>query len=138
MKAVKGPKGRAGAQAKRTPSFSTSQGRAHFAQALETTDREKTVVGFARYNRTVAALVPVEAICMLAGEDGEVDPGVRAKIARMARLFVSSMPKRSGRPAAAKAKPSKAKKKAPAKRGKAKAKKAKTKAAKRKPLGKSA
>lgn len=131
MKAVKRPKGKAGAQAK-TRSFSTSQGRANFAQALETTDTEKIVVGFARYARTVAALVPVEAVSMLAGQDGDLDPAVRAKIVRMAKLFVAGQPKALP----SKAPRKKAAKKAPPKRGKTK--KAKTKAVKRKGMGKTA
>src|SRR5512145_685833 len=88
MKAVKTPGGKAGAA---TPSFSTSAGRANLARALETTDREKTVVGFDRYNRPVAALVPIEAVSILAGQGEQVDPAVRAKIVRMAKLFVSTL-----------------------------------------------
>lgn len=116
------------------PSFSTSEGRANLARALETTGAEKTVVGFARYSTPVAALVPIEAVRMLAGQDSDVDPAVRAKIARMARLLLASEPPaRRGRAAA--------KKKAPAKksRGKKAAKKTKSKArAKRKGLSKTA
>jgi hypothetical protein len=89
MKAAKTPGGKTGAA---PPSFSTSAGRANLARALETTDREKTVVGFDRYNRPVAALVPIEAVSILAGQGEEVDPAVRAKIVRMAKLFVSSLP----------------------------------------------
>jgi hypothetical protein len=89
MRAVKATRGKTGAA---TPSFSTSQGRANFARALETTDQEKTVIGFDRYNRPVAALVPIEAVSMLAGQTGGVDPAVRAKIVRMAKLFLAAMP----------------------------------------------
>lgn len=84
-------------------SFSTSEGRANFALALETAGREKTVVGFDRYGQLVAALVPVEAVQMLAGE-GDVDPAVRAKIVRMAKAFLGG-----GAPAAPKAKAAKRK-----------------------------
>jgi hypothetical protein len=120
MKAVKASEARAGAS---TPSFSTSKGRANFARALKTTDRQKTVVGFARYNRPVAALVPVEAVAMLAGEGAKVAPDVRAKIVRMARQFQAGMapsPKTPG-PPAKRAKP-KAAKKRPAKKAKKRAK----------------
>ncbi|HYD88561.1 MAG TPA: hypothetical protein VEA80_13895 [Vitreimonas sp.] len=117
------------------PSFSTSEGRANLARALETTDQEKTVVGFARYNTPIAALVPIEAVRMLAGQEGEIEPAVRAKIVRMARLFLASdQPVRRPRRAAAS-------KKAPAKTARAKkaGRKAKTKPrAKRKGLSKSA
>jgi len=116
------------------PSFSTSEGRANLSRALETTDQEKTVVGFARYNTPIAALVPIEAVRMLAGQDGEIDASVRAKIVRMARLFlVSEQPLRRPRRAAAK----KATPKAP--RGKKAAKKSKSKAqSRRKGLSKTA
>lgn len=139
--------------AEKTKSFSTSEGRANFAQALVKTDREKTVVGFARYKRTVAALVPIDAVHMLAGRDSEIDPSVRAHIARMARLFLAGTPQAKKGARKSVSKP--AAKKAPAKRGKgrpkaksAKAKKAqasavrvpkakKSKLARRKTLGKS-
>ncbi len=88
MRSAKASGGKGGAP----PSFSTSAGRANLALALETTDREKTVVGFDRYNRRVAALVPVEAVSMLAGQGAEVDPAIRAKIVRMAKLFLSAKP----------------------------------------------
>lgn len=125
-------KSRAGSGQRQARSFSTSQGRANFARALETTDREKTVVGFARYNTPVAALVPIEAVRMLAGED-EVDPAVRAKITRMAKLFLAGAPPPRSRSSTLK----KAAKKAPA-RGKAGAKAKKSKRGKRKGLSKSA
>ena len=131
MKAVKASGGRTGAG---TPSFSTSKGRANFARALKTTDRQKTVVGFARYNRPVAALVPVEAVAMMAGEGGKVAPDVRAKIVRMARLFLASTaPTKAGGRPAKRAKAKAAKKKA-AKKAK-KRSKAKAKASRRKGLG---
>src|SRR5690606_40108040 len=89
-------------------------------------------LGFARYNTPVAALVPIGAVRMLAGEN-DVDPAVRAKITRMAQLFLagaSPARRRSGAP-------KKAAKKAPA-RGKAAAKTKKAKRGKRKGLSKSA
>lgn len=115
------------------PSFSTSEGRANLARALETTDQQKTVVGFARYNTPIAALVPIEAVQMLAGEEGEVDPAVAAKIVRMARLFLAGgQPVRRARRTPVKKKPP-----AKAPRGKKAVKKVKTKArAKRKGLSK--
>lgn len=127
-----GRKSRAGSGQKQTRSFSTSQGRANLARALDTADREKTVVGFARYNTPVAALVPIEAVRMLAGED-DVDVAVRAKITRMAKLFLAGAPPPKRKRSAVK----KSAKKAPA-RGKAGAKAKKAKRGKRKGLSKSA
>ncbi|MBL8543302.1 MAG: hypothetical protein JNJ63_05790 [Hyphomonadaceae bacterium] len=45
------------------------------------------MVGFDRYGQPVAALVPIEAVQMLAGH-GDVDPAARAKIVRMAKAFL--------------------------------------------------
>ena len=131
MKAVKKSKSKTGRD--RSRSFSTSQGRANFARALETTDREKTVVGFARYQRTVAALVPVEAVLMLAGQGNEVAAGVRDHIIRMARLFLVGV----ARTPASAAKPAAPKRMKTATKKKAVRKKAVRKKAKRKGLGKS-
>lgn len=121
-----------------TTSFSTSQGRANFARALETTAQEKTIVGFARYSQTVAILAPVEAARMLAGQPGDVEPAVRARIVRMAKLFLASAPPQRKPRAHVKAKKKAAAKKAarPARKAKPKAS-AKRKSAKSKRLGKS-
>ncbi len=78
-----------GGSAKRR-TVSTSQGRANFAAALQTVQKEKTVIGFDRYSQAVAALVPVEAVLMLAGRGNSVEAGVRDKIERMARLFLQA------------------------------------------------
>lgn len=121
-------------------SFSTSQGRANFASALETTAQDKTIVGFARYSQTVAILAPVEAARMLAGQPGDVDPAVRARIIRMAKLFLASAPpQRKPRAKAVRGKKKAAAKKTarPARKAKPKAS-AKRKTAKTKKLGKSA
>ena len=111
MSSGKPTRGKRG-QGNETTSFSTSEGRANFARALETTAEEKTIVGFARYSTPVAALAPIEAVRMLAGQAGDVDPAVRARIVRMAKLFLASAPpQRKPR-----AKVAKAKKKAAAKK----------------------
>jgi hypothetical protein len=80
---------RAGAK---TQMYSTSQGRANFAEALGVTQVENAVIGFDRYGRLVAALVPIDAVRMLAGQAQAVEPAVRAKIERMARLFLYNAP----------------------------------------------
>ena len=67
------------------------------------------VVGFDRYGRTVAALVPVEAIYMLSGMGGKIDPDIRQKIERAARSFVMKVPNRIGKKMASKAAPAKKK-----------------------------
>ncbi len=78
--------------------LSTSEARANFAEALETAQVGGAVIGFDRYGRTVAALVPVEAVYMLAGLDKDVSAAVRAAIKRQAKAFVETVPSRiSGR-----------------------------------------
>ena len=64
--------------------LSTSQARANFADALGMAQEQSTVIGFDRYGRLVAAVVPIDAVRMLAGRAKEVAPAVRAKIERMA------------------------------------------------------
>jgi hypothetical protein len=76
----------------KTQMYSTSQARANFAEALGIAQVENTVIGFDRYGRLVAALVPIDAVRMLAGQSASVDPAVRAKIERMARLFLYNTP----------------------------------------------
>jgi hypothetical protein len=111
-------------------SFSTSEGRANFAEALETANREKTIIGFDRYGHPIAALVPIDAVKLLAGQGG-VEPDVRDRIIRGARSFMAAASLAAGRAAPAKPKKPAAKK--------AKGAKTKTKrAARSKALGKQA
>ncbi|MGE0663839.1 MAG: hypothetical protein AB7P05_12655 [Hyphomonadaceae bacterium] len=53
------------------------------------------MIGFDRYGRTVAALVPVEAIYMLAGLGRLVDPATRKEIEQGAIAFAQNVPYRS-------------------------------------------
>jgi endonuclease YncB( thermonuclease family) len=118
MKSVKDLRRKAAKRtAKTAPVYSTSEARANFAEALETTQLDSAVIGFDRYGRTVAALVPVEAIYMLAGLGGKIDAGTRQKIDRAARVFVAQVPNRVGKSIARAA----AKKKSASKSAKAKA-----------------
>ena len=118
MKSVKDLRRKAAKRtAKTAPVYSTSEARANFAEALETTQLDSAVIGFDRYGRTVAALVPVEAIYMLAGLGGKIDASTRQKIDRAARAFVAHVPNRIGKSIAKSA----AKKKSAPKTAKAKA-----------------
>lgn len=121
MKSVKELRRKAARRAaKSAPMYSTSEARANFAEALETAQVDSAVIGFDRYGRTVAALVPVEAIYMLAGMGAKIDPAVRGKINEGVREFVDSVPNRIGkRIAPKKAAPAKKKRSAS---GRAKAK----------------
>ncbi|MBI3437628.1 MAG: hypothetical protein HY054_03065 [Proteobacteria bacterium] len=70
--------------------ISTSEARANFAEALDLAQEESTVIGFDRYGKLVAALVPIDAVRMLAGRGEEVEPAVRGKIERMSRIFLTA------------------------------------------------
>lgn len=85
-------------KSKATPVLSTSEARANFAEALETAQVDNAVIGFDRYGRTVAALVPVEAIYMLAGLGRLVDPATRKEIEDGAMAFANNVPYRSMSP----------------------------------------
>lgn len=71
--------------------LSTSEARANFAEVLETAHVDNAVIGFDRYGRTTAALVPVEAIYMLAGLGHLVPPATRREIEEGAALFARNV-----------------------------------------------
>jgi hypothetical protein len=56
---------------------------------------DNAIIGFDRYGRTVAALVPVEAIYMLAGLARLVDSNTRKDIERSANAFARNVPYRN-------------------------------------------
>jgi hypothetical protein len=74
--------------------YSTSEARANFAEALETAQVDNAVIGFDRYGRTIAALVPVEAVYMLAGKGNMIAPSVREEIESFSLQFIQSVPSR--------------------------------------------
>jgi len=95
MRSVKELRRKAAARATRKARvYSTSEARANFAEALETAQVENAVIGFDRYGRTIAALVPVEAVYMLAGMGRLIAPKVRADIQSYSRQFIQSVPTR--------------------------------------------
>lgn len=98
------PKRKSGGKPK-TQVLSTSEARAHFADALETAQLGNAVIGFDRYGRTVAALVPVEAVYMLAGLGRLVPAATRKEIQAGATQFARNVPYTPRQPAE-KAKPS--------------------------------
>jgi hypothetical protein len=82
----------------KTRVLSTSEARAHFAEALETAHSGNTIIGFDRYGRTVAALVPVEAVYILAGLGRQVSGATRKEIAAAALLFARNVPYEAPKP----------------------------------------
>jgi len=99
MKSVKELRRKAAARPSRKARvYSTSEARANFAEALETAQVDNAVIGFDRYGRTIAALVPIEAVYMLAGMGHMIAPRVREDIAAFSREFVHSVPSRVSAP----------------------------------------
>ncbi|MCX7360185.1 MAG: hypothetical protein NT015_18850 [Alphaproteobacteria bacterium] len=101
MRSVREHRKKAASRARKVkgpPVLSTSEARANFAEALETAQVDNAVIGFDRYGRTVAALVPVEAIYMLAGLGKHVDPATRKEIEEGAMAFAHNVPYRSMSP----------------------------------------
>lgn len=78
------------ARAPKKQTISTSEARANFAEALGLAQEESTVIGFDRYGKLVAALVPIDAVRMLAGRGEDVTPALRNKIERMSRVFLQA------------------------------------------------
>lgn len=100
MRSVRENRKRVAARARKpkTSVLSTSEARANFAEALETAQVDNALIGFDRYGRTVAALVPVEAIYMLAGFGELVDSATRKQIQQGAIAFAHSVPYRTMTP----------------------------------------
>jgi hypothetical protein len=101
MRSVREHRKKAASRARKpkgAPVLSTSEARANFAEALETAQVDNAVIGFDRYGRTVAALVPVEAIYMLAGLGKHVDADTRREIEEGALAFAKNVPYRSMSP----------------------------------------
>ena len=71
---------------------STTEGRQRFPDLLQTCFGDKAVIGFDRYGRALGAVVPMEAVRLLAGYDQAVDPGVRDTITRTARALLREVP----------------------------------------------
>lgn len=72
--------------------YSTTEGRQRFPDILQTTFGEKAVIGFDRYGRALGAVVPMEAVRLLAGLDNCVDEHVQAHIKRTALKLLQQMP----------------------------------------------
>lgn len=71
--------------------YSTTDGRQRFPDILQVSYGEKAVIGFDRYGRALGAVVPMEAVLMLAGKTAAVDEDVRARIERAALRLLSTV-----------------------------------------------
>ncbi|MEZ5995512.1 MAG: hypothetical protein R3C25_07130 [Hyphomonadaceae bacterium] len=92
MKKKGGKKSKGRGSRGRAPVLSTSEARANFAGTIESAQIDNAVIGFDRYGQTVAALVPVEAVYVLAGQEHLVDPASLKVIREGARAFARSVP----------------------------------------------
>jgi hypothetical protein len=72
--------------------YSTTEGRQRFPDLLQISYGNKAVIGFDRYGRALGAVVPMEAVRMLAGFGDSVDEDVRKRIERTARLLIEQLP----------------------------------------------
>ena len=72
--------------------LSTSEGRQKFPDLLQTCFGEKAVIGFGRYGRAMGAVVPMEAVRLLAGYGECVDEHDRKRIAATAVALLSEIP----------------------------------------------
>lgn len=76
--------------------YSTTDGRQRFPDILQVTYGDKAVIGFDRYGRAIGAVVPVEAVRMLAGKAEFVDDDVRQRIQRAANALLEQLPGENG------------------------------------------
>ena len=72
--------------------LSTTEGRQRFPDLLQTCFGDKAVIGFDRYGRAMGAVVPMEAVRLLAGYRDAVDPHVRDTIASTAQSLLRQLP----------------------------------------------
>lgn len=99
MSPARAPSKKKSGRKPKTTIMSTSEARAHFAEAMETAHLSNAVIGFDRYGRTVAALVPVEAVYMLAGLGRLVPAATRKEIEAGAAQFARNVPYEPPEPA---------------------------------------
>jgi hypothetical protein len=71
--------------------YSTTDGRQRFPDILQVSYGEKAVIGFDRYGRALGAVVPMEAVLMLAGKTQDVDDDVKLRIERAAQKLLQEV-----------------------------------------------
>jgi hypothetical protein len=60
--------------------YSTTEGRQRFPDILQEVFGEKSIAGFERYGRRLGALIPMEALLLLAGRGSMLDKETRIRI----------------------------------------------------------
>ncbi len=73
--------------------YSTTEGRQRFPDILQFSYGDKAVIGFDRYGRALGAVVPIEAVRILAGYGETVDDDVKRRMERTARLLLAKLPR---------------------------------------------
>lgn len=73
--------------------YSTTEGRQRFPDILQVSYGDKAVIGFDRYGRALGAVVPIEAVRILAGYGETVDDDVKRRMERTARLLLAKLPR---------------------------------------------
>jgi hypothetical protein len=68
--------------------YSTTDGRQQLHDILQDIYGDKAVIGFDRYGRVVGAVVPMEAVAMLAGRTDYVDDYTQERIQRAAQKLM--------------------------------------------------
>ena len=80
---------RTSSKAPKRRAVSTSEGRKNLAAALRTVNKDKVLIAFGRYGKSVAVLAPPEAILTLAGRT--VAPAVKSKIKALAAAMADGL-----------------------------------------------
>lgn len=71
--------------------FPTTEGRRRFPDFIQDSYGSKTITGFDRYGRFLGAIVPPEAVFLLADEDAEIDEFAKKKIRECARELIREL-----------------------------------------------
>jgi len=72
--------------------YSTTEGRQRFPDLLQTSYGSKAVIGFDRYGRALGAVVPMEAVRVLAGFSDSVDEDIKRRIEQTAKSLLQKLP----------------------------------------------
>ena len=76
--------------------YSTTLGRAKFPEFIQMSYGEKAVIGFDRYGHMVGAIVPFEAVKILAGMGDDLNPHLREQIRASALQLLAQTPSHTG------------------------------------------
>lgn len=66
----------------------STEGRQRFPEIMQDVFGEKAITGFHRYGRALGAVIPLEAVRLLAGCAHAVDPAMRKRIRATARALL--------------------------------------------------